>query len=403
MTLAQLNNLLLQDVQPALQAQLYTKTVLMDWLKRGMTTYRKLQNGHFEIRVKQGSHAGIYPAGRSQTSIPTGVPSFNTMTVDAKYGYGSHVLDDKDLQAAEGDPGAIANLATLIGQSAMEDMRRDLNRQWLQAGDCILGKTSGTGSSVTTVTVGTYRRSFRPTEYLAKGMQLLIGTAAQIVAGTADAVTVLEVISDTQFTTTAAFTYAASDLIVKANAYDATGAVYTEQMGLAGLIDAAGGNTTTFQGLTRTAYAWVNAYIDSAAVTLAEADMIAAALSADGDLAFGLTTKELFAKFGTILATNKRYQTLELDGGFQGLQLAAGNRPIPIIMDRDVLPGEMYFVDPSSFEVGEHAPLSWMDRGEGVLKHVSGTSGYQAIARLYGQLMCKHPRANAALRAKTVT
>ena len=57
---------------------------------------------------------------------------------------------------------------------------------------------------------------------------MLVGTKAQVEAGTADAVTVTAVPSDTTFTVSGAVTVADADLVVKAGVYDSTGTVYTE-------------------------------------------------------------------------------------------------------------------------------------------------------------------------------
>lgn len=401
MDLTQLNVLLKQDVMPTIQRDVYMGMILLEWFKKSGTTARSFKNGTFEIRTQTGHHSGVYNAPRSNATIRTGAPKYQTLTVGSKYAYGAHQVNDIDLTACDGDPGALAKLATELGESVMLAMRLDLNRQFHGWGECVLGYVNG-ASTGTTVTVNSTLRDIEQTKYITPGQRLLIGTKTQIEAGTADSVTVADVTSDTTFTTTASFTMADADRIVKLDAYDSVGAVYTEMMGVRGLVDTSGGFTTTFQGITRTAQKFVNAYVENTSEALSEAKVQLAVLNAQryGDPMFAVAGMTLFNKYASLLTSYKKFQTIDLQGGFSGLAVTAGKRQIPLVLDDDTPVGDVVVIDPNSFEIGELAPISWMDRGEGVLKW-GGNNVYEAVARHYGNLLNKNPKANAANRSKT--
>lgn len=406
-TLTMLDKLLLQVVLPTLQNDVFTGRVLLEQLRRGKNAVNgkgraTLNSGKIEIRSQIGQHSGVYPASRQNATILTGAPQWAKTEVKAKYLYGSHEINDIDLTSANGRPSSIADLATNLGESLMETLQQTLNRAFFGHGKGILGRVE-TGATGTTITVDTSVNEEEPTKYIAEGQMLLIGTENQIKAGTADEVTVVSVDSDTQFTVDASVTTATGDVISMKNIYDSTESVYTEPMGLQGLIDKSGGYTDDFQGVDRTTAKFVNAQVDIPGedTALTEADLIRYVNKAAryGNPTFGITTQKLFEKYVSLLQAQRRFQTIDFKGGYQGVSLATGKRPMPILADDDCPTGEVMFVDPSEIEIAEMSPVSWLQRGEGVMKW-SGNNKYQAIAKWYGNLVCRKARASSALRKR---
>jgi hypothetical protein len=174
-------------------------------------------------------------------------------------------------------------------------------------------------------------------------------------------------------------------------------------MGLQGLVDYSGGNTTTFQNITRSSNYWANSYVDVTGEALSVADMTTAMLecrTGKPDAAFA--NKTLVEKYHSLLSTNRRIvNTIQLVDGWTGLEVAANGRSIPLVLDFQAPEGEMYFIDSTKFVIGELSPMNWLDEGEGILKWIQGKAAYEAIMTYYAQLMTTHPKAHAALRNKT--
>ena len=80
---------------------------------------------------------------------------------------------------------------------------------------------------------------------------VLIGTKAQVEAGTADSATIVDVLSDTQFTVGASITVAVNDRVVSSGVYDSTNAVYLDASGLGDLLSADSSTYHTFQNISR--------------------------------------------------------------------------------------------------------------------------------------------------------
>ena len=404
-TISTISNILEKDIAPAIQRELFDETVLLNHIKRNAGNVR-MANNTFYISAQTAHHGGTYSIAEDGT-IYTGSPTYDQMSVGAKWTFTAHEITDQSIEACKGEPGSLASIVVEFGNSAKTTMAKEMNRQFFGYGEGILAIVT-TGAASATQTVDT-------TRYLYPTGKLLLDTDTNIEAGTADDGTVSSVASSTSVVLTASVTTATSDRVTRYGVYDTSGSAYNEMQGLKGLIDESGGFTTTFQGKTRASTSWVNSYIDDDAEQLDEADMNTAIVMAEeyGTCDFIITGYKLQQKYGTLLTSLKRaVNTTKLDGGWSGLTFSAGKKEIPIVRDYDCLygegvnygaSGEMFFVDSSSFSIGQLAPVGWLDRGEGVLKKVSGKPNYEAILKFYGNLLCYKPKANAALQSKTNT
>jgi hypothetical protein len=388
-----ISSLLKQDLLPVIQREVFTESPLITLLKnRGNAGYQKLQNNTFYIAVQTGQHSGVYAAAEN-AQLNRGKPTYAQMTISPKYIFGTHYLSHQAIKVAEGGADALANVVTEFGDTVRQAMTRDLNRQFYGYGEGILTLINGAATSAT--------QTVDNTENLAPGMQVLIGTKAEIEAGTADTATISTINSATSITLDTSITTADNDRVVKIGVY--TGSAYNEMMGLQGLVDKSGGYTTTFQGVTRSSSYWANSYVDDSSGALTIAGMTTAMLNCRmGKPDVALTNSTLYQKYASLLASEKRITNqLTLQEGFSGLEIAANGSPIPLVLDYQAPEGEMYFINTPSFVIGELAPMNWLDEGEGVLKWIPNYAAYEAILYYYAQLMCSKPKANAALRNKT--
>ena len=287
------------------------------------------------------------------------------------------------------------------------EIEKDAQRQiTFGYGQGVIGAISS-GTTGTTMTVKGASANFPGTEYIREGQKLLIGTKAEIEAGTAEAVTVVNVLSETQFTISASTTVVTDDLIVKAKAWNAGDSVYNEMAGIRNLLD----NTSspvdsTFQGITRATNGWVNGHVrKGSAEVLTMARLTEYYLKARkyGRPNLILMGSDLYGKYIALLDEKKRYVDVKVGmSQFTGVEFAGGSDSIPVMLDYDMPPQDIYILDTTTRTLGEMAPISFLDRDGQILRNDGGNSAkFSAIMKYYSNLVLLKPRANARLASMT--
>lgn len=402
--ISQISALLEKLILPMIQRQLYDKTVLLKYFmknNKGLT----FNNDKIYITALTSGHSGVGFTGATG-AITVGNSTNQQMVASAKYGYGSHIIYDSAIQAAKGKPGAIKSIVAQLGEELEMEFKKSLNRQLFGNGEGVLTLINGAASSTATHTVDS-------TRYLRVGQVLQVGTKTEIEAGTADEVTVSTINSSTSVTFTTSITTADNDRIVIKGAYNTTDSQYEELDGLSNLVS----NETespgsSFQGIPRATNAWTNSYVDSSSAVLTEAQItdLVSSISEFGTPNLIITTVELRNKYASLLASQKRFMnTVDLKGGFKGLEVNVGEQPIPMVPDFDCPAGTLFALDTSTFSLAELNPLQYLnDGGGGIMTNVYDSNGnripaYQVTMKFYGNLVCTKPRANGKLTNKTAS
>jgi len=396
-TISDISNILQKIIAPRIEEQLPTETIWYDMLSRnsGVTP---MANNTFYITLRTARHSGI-AAVTEGAKLTSGKPSWSQANVPAKYVFGTFDISDQAIESAKGDPGALANI--LVEQSAAlrTDFARDLNRMFFFDGSGVLAKTAASASSSTTLTLVNWaglaynaaNAAIMPTKWLAPGMNIRIGSVSATIAS---------VDSDSQVTLTAAKSWNAGDAVTKA---DGDGNATDEPMGARGIVDD-GTVVATLQGISRSTNPWWKAYVDSASAALAESDIVNAYLKAKeyGNPRFIFMNYLLFKKYGTLLTSYKKtVDTKEvLTGGWYGVDFAAGAGKVAVVLDYDCPDQEVHIIDPDSLTLAQLTPLTWLDRGDGILRRVDYAT-WQGVLRWYGNLVVKCVKANAKMTNKT--
>jgi hypothetical protein len=385
--LTNISNILQKVIAPAIEQILPTKTIFYDMLEKnkGVTS---MANNTFYITLRTGRHSGIAAINEGAT-LPSGRPSYSQATVSAKWLFGTFDITDQVLESAKGNPGSLVNYLTQQTSDLKDDFAKELNRIFMGDGSAQIALANANATS-TTLTVKpslSVNTDIAGTEYLAPGMKLLVGT---------DTATVSSVESDTSCTITSAITYAVNDVITKA---DGDGVVASEPMGVDGII----ATTGTLQGIDRASYPWYQAaYVDttSEALGLSKMETAWAKCLKYGNPKYVIMNTTLWKKYGNLLESYKRTATMKevLSGGWSGLDFMGGAGTV--LLDTDCPDGKVFFIDPSSITIAQLTPISWVDRGDGLLRRVD-YAAWQGVLRWYGNLAALNPKANAKLTAKT--
>ena len=389
--LNQLDTILKEVIAPTLQKEFFNKNILLGKLSRNK--WVNLSNSKFNIPAQTSRFSGIYAVAEWEDPIKGSI-NFGKMNTSAKYVFWQFELTDQALEWAT-TPEAIADILSTYSSSAKESMEREISRMVTHTAQWVLWTVTADSTS-TTVTVDS-------TFYIEPWMQLTIGTKAEIEWWSADNVVVTWVLSDTLFTISAATSVATNDRVVKQKVY--SNGKYNEWSGIRLLVDNNDNPISdTFQGVARDGNAWVNApvYKPWTAETLTITRMREYYFKA---LKYGnpnliLMWSALFQKYIDLLWDQVRPATFENAYGykFEWIGFAGQNWVIPVILDFDTPNDEVYMLATDTFTIWEMAPISWMNRWEGILKNSGWNSTkYNAILRYYGDLICFNPRANARL------
>ena len=82
-----------------------------------------------------------------------------------------------------------------------------------------------------------------------------------------------------------------------------------------------------------------------------------------------------------------------MDGGFEALDYNGK----PLVVDRHMRPGGMYFLDESTLELYRMSDFDWMDEDGSVLSRVAGVDAYEATLFKYSTLGCSACNNNTEL------
>ena len=386
--LTNISNVLKKVIAPAIEEVLPKETIWFDMLKTnsGVTP---MANNTFYISIRSGRHSGIASVAEGAT-LPSGKPQFSQANVSAKYVFGTFDITDQVIESAKSSVGSLVNYLMENAKSLKIDFARELNRIFWGDGSEIIAKVAagdaGAGTTLTLAPVLSVNTDIAATKYLAAGMAIDVN---------GDTDTIVTVDSATQVTLTTGFTRVAGENVKKV---DGDGAVVDEPMGIGGLVV----NTGTVQGIATNTAWWSAAQVETTSEALSEAKMIAAYVKAKefGDPKFVFMNATLWKKYGTLLTSLKQTANLKeiLSGGWKGLDFMGGNASV--VLDYDCPDGQVFFIDPSSLTLAQLTPISFIDRGDGLLRRVN-YAAWQGVLRWYGNLCVKNMKANALLTTKT--
>lgn len=364
------------------------------------------KNEKIFIPTKTAGHSGVAFTGGY---IADGGMQFDQTEATAKYGYGSHILTDIQIENIKTNgEAALINIADEYASGLNVSFGRTVNRMMLGKGDGVVAKFTAAASATATHTVS-------ETLSLIPGKKYVIGTLAAIKAGSGTTVT-LQNINGTpnSVTFTAPVTVALNDCIVTEGAY--IGTACQEFDGIGNLIEnETSAPGSSFQGKARATNYWANSIVGgSGALTEAMVINFVKNLTKYGKPDLLITHPDLQLAYAAILQSvrtnSPEVKYMSLETGFKGIEVIYGNMSVPLVADWDAAKDEISGLTTSTWSHAELAPLAPLEAANGgiwtdVYETVSGTTrrkaAYQSTMKMYGNLVCTNAMANGKLKALT--
>lgn len=396
------------DYQPAIREQFESKSMLLSNLEKGDAKRINTSGRFAQITLQKNIHPSV---GAKAEGNPLPAKSYSALEasqVYMKYNYGRIEVSGPVIWASRDDRGAAISALEHEMSAVTNAMRKDVNRQ-LACGDGTGKLALVNGSSQTTtwtldslLGLGFTDPSSQfaeeaATKYFVAGMKVDVGDATTYTTIDVDSASVTSVNSATQITGSTISGHDDNGFFLREDA------AASEMMGLGGIVDD-GGRVDTLQAITRSTSGnsyWKSQVNDQGSAaspaTLTEGmmqDSYSLVEQQSGEVSFVLCSYKVRDAYSKLLTPDKRYMnTTDLKGGFKSLDFNG----VPLVADRDCTPYTAYFVDKSTLELYEMAPISWADKDGAVLRQVAGYDAYEATLFYYANLGTNAPFKNCAL------
>ena len=393
--------------------QLNGKTILADRLDRDEST-QTVDGKSFSVPVhyKRNNQAGsgrpdngALPSVDSQASVVAVVPN--------KYLYATVEITGPSMAASRTNLGSFVRLIDDEVRGVTRDLRKAFNRQLHSNGiDALAYWTSADDTSGEVVDDG-QGNAFTYLGYGATTCDLL-NVSAGTVTKVGDSIVVTLGTEDTStpgWNVTWSGTVSGSadgDILVPEDttASGAAAAGYS-MMGIRGIIDDGNPPLLSSAGLHAlpvATYPWWTAQVfgnsgTNRALTLAlmQNPLSQIAVRSDydeSDVKFLLGNVYIRDKYEQLLIADKRHvNTLDLDGGFSGLDYSGK----PFVVDTDCRRNVIYYITPETMKIFRNQDFSWMDMDGKIWHRRENKDSYFATMFHYGDLACVSRNGNGLL------
>jgi hypothetical protein len=360
---------------PALRVQLNENvTPFYDKIEK---TKEGVSGAQIVMALRHGRNGGVGNRA-DNAALPT--PNSRN-TTQAKWGvkniFGTMQITDKAIKASKDSKGAFASILEVEMEDLLTDAKNSVARQFYGDGTGIL--TTATGANTSAVV------PVASTQYLEEGMRVdLIDVSDGTTINDSD----LEIVSVDPVALTVTLSATPDPATANGDYIVVSGSLNTELTGLKAIMTA----NNTLYTINRANNKWFNPNVTAVGGALSFTHMQSAIDTADikgSTTDYILTTYGVSRAYQNLLQASKRIMnTIKLEGGKKGYLEYNG---IPVIPDRYVLSGQMFYLASENFKVYSMADWEFMDRDGGILKHKSGYGAYEAVLTNYCDLGCDKP------------
>lgn len=384
-------------------------------LNKGSYFYYRMERDTENIVGKNATVAlqrGLLPTGSRGENDTNGLPEPGTLPkeqaiIPLAYHY-VRIQFSGILEAASAkDIGAFISVVTSQTKAAQDSLKLTQNIQCVKSHEGLMATVAAQFNSGATGAVSATSMTVDTTQWLYPGMRIGVLDPNNTYAAMDTGLIIDTISNDTaiQVTGTVSTGIEANDLIY----------IYqnrNKQMyGLDDIFNTSG--TDTYLSVSRASVKeWVACTIGNGGVdrdltlNLMQQAVDDPATKAMGDITAIHCREATRRAYVDHLIADRRYnypQTLKLDGGFSGLEYSGGKNPIPVVAERHMTPGTMYFLDESTFtlyRLGEGA--NWVPGPINGIFHsmvtaATSSDSVMAALRIYENLACTNPRKSAIL------
>jgi len=329
-----------------------------------------------------GAATNIYDLPEAQRN------TYDQTYIKIKRIYGRVMVDGFSIEASKGKGGWVDILTNEI-KGVTNAFALDMDRQTITFGTGIIGLVNTAISSsqnyIVVKDAAGLTGDTPATKFFRKGMKIYIPNSTTPYTGQ---ITSVDAANNKIYVSPNIGTAAAGDAIYRYGVYDASVDNIGEVVGI-GAIVSAGNLGSTFQGIDATTEPLWQAYVKSSAGLISET-LIQETLDAidqrtDGEPVDQIwTTYAIRNKLITMMqALRQLVNTQEFTAGWKAIKYVGGNIELPIIAHPRMFNGYMYFISSPHIKRYELLPLTWDDKGGGVVKPVAGKDAYEAWFKVY--------------------
>jgi hypothetical protein len=346
-SLANLDQALREDYQPGVREELNNANVLLAQVEkneRDVEGRRAVLSLHVTRNSGVGARleGGIKPTAGNQGYAEERVPLKTNMAVVT--------FTQEVILQTKTDKGSFVRAVDSELTRAKDDLKRDVNRQLWGTTDGVIA-TAGTTTASTTVQLAaaTPLSAMRELEV---GMYIDLGTVAapQTVASNRQ-ITAVDSVNKTITISGAAVTTTSSHKVFRTGLNATSSANNVELTGVQSIV-ATSGTLFNVDPATYPVWATPTASFNTSGGSISEnavtkvQDNIAIASGQEADLI--ISSYGVRRAYATLLTTNKRFvNTVDLKGGFKGLDVSNGGSPTALVVDRDCPDGTMWLLNTS--------------------------------------------------------
>ncbi len=360
----------------------------------------RMGGDHLELSVRMGGNRAGVGARMSDGALP--VPSLQQQKKALIYDrgvFGVIKVYDKDIENSRTNQQAFANHLDNEVTQVVKDVTKCQNIITYGDGTGAL-TTVNANTAATNTFVGKTGTAFGDwgTRYLQVGDQIDVWDPTFTTQRTpVGGVAVTGINTGTQtVTVNQNLTLTAGDIVVRA------GAANLEYVGLWMATD--DNPAVTFEGLSRATYPqWMGNVIDCGGNPLSEANLqqlMSKIETASGEevdkIVAGFNVRDQYVALGQSL---KRYMDMKLDRGFKTLSYNG----VDFKFDVDAPPASLMMFAARHCQNGVVTPLSWDEKGGGVLKWNAGYAAFTGYCREYGNYVFDRPNATGRLQSIQVS
>lgn len=388
--LAFFNAILKEDYLGPIREQLNNSTVLLRRLKRNE---EDVGGRIASVPLHTGRNSGV-GARADGGNLPVAGRQLHALAqYNCAYNYGRIQVTCPTIAASRKDKYAFVKAVDNEIKGMVKDMKDDLNRQ-------LFNDRSGRMATVT-VQNGAAQATFTVDnpQYIQTGMVI-----DNIRAGAFRATRTVTAVNRATGVITVDATYPGAGEVGVADIIVRSGNFGLEMMGLGGIVS----NTNTFDGqfvgglnraLPQNGFWHANVLANSGAARPLTLDLMQTGFDASeiegGEVSLIITSYEQRRRYLALVKADGRFvNNLKMDGGFEALDYNGK----PLVVDRHMRPGSIFFLDEATLEIYRMSDFDWMDQDGSVLSRVPNMDAYEATLFKYATLGCGNCNNNTVLR-----